>query len=151
MSLFKVEVKGEKALVVKFNRRARNISNTRGANLAAAVQIKSWTIKNIDHGGNDHDSATLKWPPLKPSTIAARRRGPGTGSVKPLQDTGRLKGAFETFATHRFGKVENKVKYSVVHEDGTSKVPKRKMFPGPKQASKIVFPVYDKFVNKAIK
>lgn len=30
------------------------------------------------------------WPPLKPATIARRRKGPGTGNIAILRDTGTL-------------------------------------------------------------
>lgn len=151
MSILKFEVKGVKKTIAAFTRRSKKIDNTRGANLAAATTIKGWTIRNINQEGRLHDEGKFRWPPLKPSTIEARRRGGGLGEPKPLQDTGRLKGGFEASATKGFGIVRNNVNYAPVHEFGTNKVPQRKMFPSKKQATDLVLPVYEKFVNKAIK
>ena len=157
MGLFNIKVKGSDALKAKFNRSKNKINKLRGANLAAAITVQKWVISNIELKGELHNDKSFNWPPLKPSTIMARRKGGGTGEPKPLQDKGRLKGGFNPTATNQYGLVVNNVaalksnvKYADYHESGTSKIPQRKMFPTVKQGEEIVKPVYEAFVKRSI-
>lgn len=43
-----------------------------------------------DHFRDEVDSEGMKWPPLAKITIEKRRKGPGSGTAKPLRDTGQL-------------------------------------------------------------
>jgi phage gpG-like protein len=43
-----------------------------------------------DHFRDEMDSSGTRWPPLARITIEKRRKGPGSGSPKPLLDTGQL-------------------------------------------------------------
>lgn len=152
MAFFNLSVKGAKELMSRFKRSKKKLSDTKGANLAAAVTIQKWVIKNIEAAGNNHKESRLKWPPLSPVTIALRRKGPrGDVSPKPLQDTGRLKGGFEVSATDKAGFVKNRVNYASIHENGKGRVPQRKMFPTVKQGEEIAKPAYEAFVRKAVK
>lgn len=70
--------------------------NKLGRNLNAQILLKvigqrflTWINLNFKNAGTEE-----KWPPLKPSTLAARRGGGG----KPLMDTGRLMQSFTSRA-----------------------------------------------------
>lgn len=147
----KIDLKAIGLATIQRRMRQRSIrmKNMRPANLAAATEIRKWVDKNFQAQGSLHDDPRLKWKELSQSTIKARRKGKKPGN-KILQDTGRLKNSFEISANDRFGTVKNRVNYSVVHEEGTRKIPQRKIFPEIKQAEKIVRPVYDHFLNKRI-
>lgn len=127
----------------------KKLSNLRGVNLSAAITLQKWVIKNIESGGRLHKGTF--WPPLKSSTIAARRRGSGAFVFKPLQDTGRLKGAFAPRGTKEYGEVTNNVGYAGVHEEGTSRVPQRKIWPSNQQTEEIIEPVYSKWIDRKLK
>jgi len=145
------------------------------AHKAAAIQLFGWIQKNFDAEGKLHDKSSLHWPKLKPATVAGRRKGKskakafGSGQdaggrtrnekgqfasrVKILQDTGRLKGGFDVTANPKRGRVENRVRYSVIHEGGwpAKKIPQRKMYPTIKQGKKIAIPAYQKFFERKMK
>ena len=53
---------------------------------AVGVYMLSSVQKNFDEQGRPQ-----RWTPLKPSTLARRRKGKGSGGAKILTDTGRLK------------------------------------------------------------
>tara|TARA_Y100000310_G_C20643172_1_gene795099 strand:- start:1228 stop:1692 length:465 start_codon:yes stop_codon:yes gene_type:complete len=146
------DVQGDKELLRRMKRRQKKLgpSFMRKANKGAAILLDRWTQQNFRSEGGEHDEAALYWPPLSQATISRRRTGPGSGTAKILQDTGRLKSGFEITANRGFGRVENKVKYSVKHEFGHGRIPKRKMFPTIQQGEKIVFPAYREFVKRAI-
>jgi phage gpG-like protein len=44
----------------------------------------------LNHFRDEKDSSGMSWPPLAKITIEKRRKGRGSGSPKPLQDTGQL-------------------------------------------------------------
>ena len=81
-----------------------------------------------DPDGND-------WEPLSPFTIAARRKGRGSGSPKILVDTGRLRSSI-TFATSNTDVfIGTNVVYGSLHQEGG------KVYPfGNKRASKVEVP-----------
>jgi hypothetical protein len=121
----------------------------RGVNLAAAVQLQSWTMRNMNAEGGMHEEGRLKWPPLRPGTIARRLKiGKWPGPM--LQVNARLIGSFEASASNRQGRVQNRVPYARYHEEGTRKMAQRKLFPTEKQGLAIVLPVYEEFVRRAI-
>lgn len=98
-----------------------------GKELASAIGalMVEWISKNFE------DEGTVKpWARLKASTISRRRRG----SSKILQDSGTLKGSFEspriTRNTVRVGPGTNLV-YAATHEYGDEErgIPARPMLP----------------------
>jgi phage virion morphogenesis protein len=70
------------------------------------------------------------WAPLKPATIAARRRGGGTGSIQILRDTDRLMNSIDYRAGAETVTVFSNVIYSGVHQYGWPKknIPARPFF-----------------------
>ena len=145
-----VDTRDVQALRRRMRQRGERLSNVRGANLAAAVQIQAWTQRNLEAEGGLHDAGSLRWPDLARSTKRQRRRI-GKWPGKMLQVTGRLAGAFETGASRRFGWVRNRTRYAAFHEEGTSRMPQRKIFPERGQAVDIALPAYRKFVTRSIR
>lgn len=147
-------VKGIDKVIRKTSNRISKLKNKRPVFLAAATKYRAWIGKNFDAEGGDHDRKSLKWKPLKESTIKRRRKGGKSKSDKILQDTGRLKGNWQVSATNNRGKVKSGVDYSVYHEEGAKKrnLPRRKIFPTEKQAwNDIILPVFNWFLKQLAK
>jgi phage virion morphogenesis protein len=71
------------------------------------------------------------WAPLKPSTIALRRRGPmATGSIQILRDTGRLMNSISYRATSKQVAILTNVAYAGTHQFGYPRrnIPARPFF-----------------------
>jgi phage gpG-like protein len=70
------------------------VKNMSPAAKAAATQLTAETIRHFDEGGNPMG----RWNPLSKFTIFCRRHRASapdkSGDIKPLVDTGRLKGSF---------------------------------------------------------
>lgn len=59
------------------------------------------------------------WRPLKPATIAKRRKGKGAGSAKPLLDTGRLRNSITKRLRGNSGvEIGTNVVYAAIHQFG---------------------------------
>lgn len=58
------------------------------------------------------------WAALKASTLAARRKGKGSGSAKPLLDTGRLRNSIASRLLSNGVEVGTNVKYAAIHNFG---------------------------------
>jgi len=64
-----------------------------------------------DHFRDETDSAGKKWPPLAKITIEKRRKGGGSGSAKPLRDTGQMFMSLNTEQTNDMEAVVSANKY----------------------------------------
>jgi phage gpG-like protein len=124
------------------------------------ARIGTNLLKVIDKGFRTEGVAVTgrRWRNLKPATIRQRRRGPGTGNAKILQDTGRLKGSFTMEFKEDEVRVGTAVVYSEVHEKGSRRkrgrgggIPKRPMLPVRGVAQPIVNRTYDRFVEEALR
>ena len=121
--------------ISSLNRRMKKLQ--RGFEPKQLLQaIANAQIKWID-GNFKAEGIEKKWRPLSPVTIARRRKGPNASiSDKILQDTGKLKGSFNTGKPGNVFKLTNKevtvgsnVQYAATHEHGRGKVPQRKILP----------------------
>ena len=168
---FHIAVKGIREAAQRARSRADKLHlGMRAVNARAAVLLFQWVMRNFRAEGRLHDSASLHWPPLAPSTKLARirrnlrtgRRGRnirsriralpiGAGVTPMLVDTGTLRGGFVPRWTSRQAILENYVPYARVHEEGTTRIPKRKMLPAPTQAIQIVRPVYGEHVRLSVR
>jgi len=74
---------------------------------------------NFQREGNDEG----KWKPLAKSTIERRRKGPGIGSAKILQDIGRLKQSmtFDPNKSPHYVDVGTNVTYGKFHQEGVKR------------------------------
>jgi phage gpG-like protein len=98
----------------------------------------------------------LPWRRLAPSTIARRRRG-GRGGLRDriLQDTGRLKQSFVRGGggnVFRSGaksiEVGTTIRYAPFHEEGTSRMPQRKILPTGQQAERIAVASIEAYIQQ---
>jgi phage gpG-like protein len=80
---------------------------------------------------DDEKGQEGRWAPLKPSTLARRRKGRGAGSGRILQDTGNLRRNFIPSNVEDKGATSivffNPTPYAATHDDGSSKrnIPQR--------------------------
>lgn len=80
---------------------------------------------------DDAKGPRASWVPLKPSTIARRRKGRGAGSARPLQDTGNLRRNFLPGNVEDQGQNAivffNPTPYAAAHDEGSAKrhIPQR--------------------------
>ncbi len=151
MAAVSIKTIGLKGLGARMNARQKKLKNLRPTYRKAGILIQRWIDLNFRREGGMHDKASLKWVPLKASTVAGRRKGTGVGRPRILQDTGRLKADWQMIVTTRSITYRSQKSYSRAHEDGTSRIPQRKILPEEKQAAKIVFPVFREHVKTSIK
>ena len=141
-----------RAVRTRMARKQSNLGNFSAVHLKAAIVIQAWVFRNFTAQGGKHDTPSLRWRDLAPSTKAARARK-GTWPGQILAVTGTLRGGFVPSATSRSGKVENYVPYARYHEYGNrrGRPPQRKMFPAIAQARDIVRPLFLSHVKVSIK
>ena len=83
------------------------------------IATRSEIDLNFQREGNDQG----KWKPLAESTIERRRKGPGIGSAKILQDIGRLKQSmtFDPNKSPHYVDVGTNVTYGKFHQEGVKR------------------------------
>jgi phage virion morphogenesis protein len=106
------------------------------------------------------------WAPLSPLTIARRRTGKGTGSMRILQDTGRLKQSITTETAMRMKDkftlgIGTSVPYARIHQQGgkqklfnTGKmvtIPKRPFLLFQDKDKDAINKIFDNYVSSIIK
>lgn len=137
---------GKRALAEKeaqFKRVAQAVQNRQEPNRRASIQLYSWIIDDYDKEGGLHGG----WAPLAPSTV---RRKAKAGKEKMLVWSGRLRNSFRSFYDNDVAGTGSDVTYSDFHEDGTSRIPQRKMLPERDIALDIGIKVYDYWIERAI-
>lgn len=95
----------------------------------AMESIATVAWKDVMEHFRNEEGPDSKWAPLKPATIAARRKGRGTASDKILQDTGRLRMSNRWRTLEDEAHIYTSIGYAGVHnndERGTGKLPQRK-------------------------
>lgn len=150
------KIKGIDKVIRKTTNRISKLNDKRPVYLMAATRYRAWIDKNFIAEGKLHDNKSLKWKPLKESTIKRRRKGKKEKEDRILQDEGNLKRDWQISATRRYGKVKSGHKYSSFHEQpkgrGKGKLPQRKIFPTEKQAwEDIILPVFNWFLKQLVK
>jgi len=109
--------------LTEFNKKMKE-GNTRmkeGKRLHARIGIN--LLKLVDKGFKTEGVAVTgkKWKSLAGSTRAARRKGPGRGGPKILQDSGDLRRSFAMDYQEKMTRVGTALKYSAYHEYGGKK------------------------------
>lgn len=145
-----MNIRGVKALQRRLSRMTKGLSDRRRVNARATVIVDRWIQKNFQKEGQLAYPGT-GWKPLKPSTIASRRKGKGKGGVKILQDTGHLKGRWKKSWTATFAKVQSGVPYSEIHHEGKGHVPERRILPTDAQIRPELMKLFADFVRMQIK
>lgn len=77
-------------------------------------RLLAWTNQNFREEG-----AEAKWTPLSPNTLAARRKGRGSGGARILRDTGRMAQSFVLRVGHNEVEVGTADRKAVWHQGGT--------------------------------
>lgn len=113
------------------------------ANRQAAIQLYSFTIRNYEAQGG----LIGGWAPLKPATVKAKlKKG---YSPKILLRTGTMRQNFAQFSTKDEAGVGNRISYSIYHQEGTSRMPQRRLLPNDEEMRKIGLAVYGKHIELA--
>lgn len=116
--------------------------DTDKVNRRLSVQLYGLAIRNFNTMGTA--GGGKPWQPLKPATIAAKRKK--GYSAKPLIKTGALRQSFMPFHDRRVAGVGSEMEIAAYHEEGTSVLPARPMLPTLEKAREYGIRIYDDFV-----
>ncbi len=116
----------------KLNRMAKSVANRR----AMFTQIGIKVINEISNTFKGESHEGKPWKPLSPVTIAMRRSGGISGTIKILQDTGKLRREFVSKPTNNDVKIGTPTEYAPKHEFGEN-IPRRQMLPSRERGLKI--------------
>lgn len=105
------------------------------ANKRASIVLYQWVLRNFQEEG----APAGGWEPLAPSTIAYKQEH---GYSRMLQNTGALRASFLPYSDKDVALVGSPLSYSAAHEEGTSRVPQRRLLPTAEQAQALVMPIY---------
>lgn len=109
---------------------------------AIALRQRKWIDDNFRGEGK---LSVGGWGPLKAATIARRRKG----SSQILQDTGRLKGSFDTLDIgDTYVVVGSRLRYAATHNFGRGSIPARRMLPDRGQAKALATGILKATVEK---
>ena len=112
----------------------------------AIIVADKWVQKNFMNEGDPVGG----WAPLAPATIAARRKGKKKSqSTKILQDNGDLRRNWSHIITNKYGKLRSDVLYGKYHQDGTSRIPQRRILPTAEELN--IKELFVKHVRTSIK
>lgn len=104
----------------------RRMSDLRPVMEAVGQVVQSGTQQRfVDQAAPDG----TPWTPLRPATLARRRRGrTTTGSIQILRDTGRLMNSISYQASSSQVSVFTNVLYASTHQLGRGRIPARPFF-----------------------
>lgn len=135
------------------------VKRQKDTNAKCTAYVAKWIQENFkSQGAKALDGK--KWAPLSELTIALRRKGPGVGSPKILEDTGNLKNRWKRFYTDQDAYVESGVNYAWKHEHGDpnnrwmgrpAPIPRRKILPEKKHVWPDIKKIYKLFLKKVLK
>lgn len=120
------------------NRRA--MMNRIGVQLLNAVAL---TFREEGHEGKP-------WSPLKPRTLARRRKGKGRGRGRILEDTGELRRSFTSQTTNDEVRVGTPKIYAPTHEFGRGNIPERRMIPSQRRGLQLAIDVAEKYLEEGL-
>jgi phage gpG-like protein len=96
-----------------------------GNNVEFAEYVAARAYKECMKHFEEERGPEGKWEPLKPVTLARRRKGPHGGSAKILQDTGRLRASILFRGFKNKALVFTNMIYGAVHQMGFKQIPAR--------------------------
>ena len=137
---------GVKNLQRKFTKLAFDIKNRRPLFSRIGVLLLNAVAENFQQQGHEG----TPWQALSPRTVAGRRKGPGTGSARILEDTGELRRSFTMEATNESLRVGTAKIYAPPHEYGYKQIPQRKMLPSKKYGLQVAVDMADKYLKEQI-
>jgi phage gpG-like protein len=114
----------------------------------AGQALLEWAQRNFAAQGALLEEFPSGWPALSPATLASRlRRGRGT---RVLYDSGQLARGFTVLPGERQAVVDNPVPHAAFHQEGR-RVPRRPVFPGPRQAQALAAQAAREHVTEALR
>jgi phage gpG-like protein len=128
----------------QFRRVANAVEHREPANRRASVALYGWIIRNYDAEGG----LIGGWAPLAPATVKEKAR---IGKERILVRSGRLRNSLRSFFDNDQAGVGSDVPYSDVHEEGSGRVPQRKILTPRDTALDIGIKVYDHYIATAIR
>lgn len=105
------------------------------SNKQASIVLYQWVLRNFQGEGSEAGG----WEPLAPSTIAYKEEH---GYSRILQNTGALRASFLPYSDDKVALVGSPLAYSATHEEGTARVPQRRLLPNAEEAQEMVMPIY---------
>jgi phage gpG-like protein len=114
-----ITLKGLKEFNKKMVEGNKKVSDGRRLHARIGINI----LKLVDKGFKTEGVAVTgkKWKKISAATRAARRKGPGRGGPRILQDSGDLRRSFAMDFNEKEARVGSAIKYSKVHEFGGRK------------------------------
>ena len=141
---------GSKPAVRKLRQLIRSVKNTSRANKQVSVWLLRWVSRNFKTEGGKVGG----WLPLRPSTIARRRKGGGEGRPRILRDTGALEKSIQNFWSKNSAGVGSNLSYAPRHDIGfpPDSVPRRRILPvaADKDVTEGIIKIYDAYIKRAI-
>lgn len=105
------------------------------ANKKASIVLYQWVMENFkDEGG-----PAGGWAPLAPSTVKWKS---AHGYSKLLQNTGALRGSFVPYSDQDVALTGSPLAYSGYHQEGTGRMPQRRLLPNVAETQKIAVEIY---------
>jgi len=117
-------VKGNSTFGFEELTRALQIAKEKSRDMSESFQAvgeRMLRFNKLDHFRDQKQRDGSAWPPLRESTLARRRKGKGSRSGKPLQDTGRMKASIASRFGSTWAEVGTNVEYAPAHQFGVDK------------------------------
>ncbi len=141
---------GAKPAIKKLRQLIRTVRDTRRPNKQVSIWLLRWVSRNFKTEGGKVGG----WAPLRPATIAARKKGPGSGRPKILRDTGALEKSINNFYSRRVAGVGSRLSYSARHDVGfpMDHIPRRRILPvaSDKDVTHAIIKIYDVYITRAL-
>lgn len=130
-------------ILARIKRAQEALSDLSQANRDASIAIYSWVMRNFDSDGGNVGG----WAPLSPKYAARKQR---RGLTKMLVVTGDMRRGFAYESNDTTARVYNLTPYARYHEEGTSRMPQRRLLPNKAETKDIAMTVYRWHVQRAM-
>lgn len=105
------------------------------ANKKASIKLYQWVLRNFQEEG----ALAGGWEPLAPSTIAYKAEH---GYSRMLQNTGAMRSSFLPYSDDKLARVGSALAYSATHDQGSGRVPQRRLLPNEEDVQPMVMEIY---------
>ena len=105
------------------------------SNKKASVVLYQWVLNNFQGEGE----LAGGWLPLSEATVKWKQE---RGYSRMLQNTGALRASFLPYSDDNIALVGSPLWYAEQHDEGSGRVPQRKLLPTAEQAQEMVMPIY---------
>lgn len=148
--MLSMKVVGAKKLMRGLTAASKRLADPTPANKAAVITYEGWVKKNFIAKGGLHDGKYKNWKPVS-NKYAKWKKSKNKNPANILRLSNGMMRDWFRYADKKKGVLKSAKWYSSLHENGEGRMPQRKIFPSRKQGNTIVRPVYQAFVNKAVK